>query len=159
MQTAVEDIMLWPPKRNKASYNRSLFSLFLGCLYYAALACAWIARRMDSHGHKCLLESELFSIEVELSWGWLPGLLLRVMESVFSQVIALFTELFSSGLSPYYSCTSHPSHPSAWRLHYLGDAGILTIIIHKNMHLQVNGEALCMLLYPGNVFEGIFNTR
>lgn len=26
------------------------------------------------------------------------------------------------------------------------------------MHLQINGEALCILLYPSNVFEGIFNT-
>ncbi len=67
MLTAVEDIILWPPKRNKISYNRSLFSLFLGCLYYAALACAWIVKRMDSHGHKCFLDSELFSTEVELS--------------------------------------------------------------------------------------------
>lgn len=27
------------------------------------------------------------------------------------------------------------------------------------MRLQINGEALCILLYPGNVSEGIFNAR
>lgn len=74
-----------------------------------------------------------------------------IVQRVLSQLISF--SLHTSGITRPSHLSSCPS--SGRRFHYLEDTAI---IIHKNMHLQINGRALCMLLHPYDVFGGIFNS-